>query len=36
MDLYIHPNNPLVSYLVSIGAGFVILYFSHHFFDDLI
>lgn len=35
MDLYIHPNNPLLSYLISIGLGLGILSFTHHLYDSL-
>ena len=36
MDLYIHPNNPLISYLASLLVGLIILYLSHHLFDELV
>jgi len=35
MDLYIHPNNPLLSYLISLGLGLGILSFTHHLYDSL-
>ena len=36
MDLYLHPTNPLVSYIISIVAGLAILYYSKKFFDGLL
>jgi len=35
MDLYIHPTDPLVSYLISLSLGIIILVLSNHFFDQL-
>ena len=35
MDLYIHPSDPLASFIVSVILGVAILYFSHHLFDEL-
>ncbi len=35
MDLYIHPNDPLVSYLISLVLGLAILSYTHHLYDSL-
>jgi len=35
MDLYIHPSNPLLSYLISVGLGIGILSFTHQLHDSL-
>ncbi len=36
MDLYLFPDNPLVSYIVSLVAGFIILIITERFTDELI
>ena len=36
MDLYLHPNNPLVSYIISLIIGLVLLASRHHFFEELL
>lgn len=35
MDLYIHPNDPLISYIISLLFGLIILAVTHHLFDSL-
>jgi len=35
LDLYLIPENPLLSHIVSILVGVLILYFTKHLFDEL-
>ena len=35
MDLYLFPNNELVSYIVSAIIGIIILYITHHITKEL-
>lgn len=35
MDLYIVPDNPSASFVISLVLGIGILYFSKHLFDEL-
>lgn len=35
MDLYIHPTEPLVSYIISLILGLGLLAYTHHLYDSL-
>lgn len=36
MDLYIFPNNPVISYVVSLLVGLIILFATERFADEMI
>lgn len=36
LDLYVHPGNPLASYIISLVLGIALLKLTHHFTDKLI